>query len=163
MLSDVLAKKAVAVSDGSYSEQYSTAAAAWIITSVDGQEWVEWGGSVQGAIQDLNSYRAEFGGLLGISVGFQCLGAIYPRDMAAANVVACDNIWALEKTVVERHKVKGSWKSVDLITQLLDIWSDMPFQPKTVHVYGHRGDQIGPLPFFEHPNVRMDSVAKSVA
>jgi len=41
VLSDVLAKKAVAVSDGSYSEQYSTAAAAWIITSVDGQEWVE--------------------------------------------------------------------------------------------------------------------------
>jgi len=75
-------------------EQYSTAAAAWIITSVDGQEWIEGGGIVPGSIQDLNSYRAELAGLLGISVGFQCLGAIYTRNMAAFNVVACDNIRA---------------------------------------------------------------------
>ena len=79
--------------------------------------------------------------------------------MAAANVVACDNIRALEKTVVERHKVKGSWKSVDLITQLLDIWSELPFQPTAKHVYGHRDDRVGPLTFLEHLNVRMDSVA----
>ena len=111
----------------------------------------------------MNSYRAEVAGLLGISVGFQCLGAIYTRDMAASNVVACDNIRALEKTVVERHKVKGSWKSVDLITQLLDIWSELPFQPTAKHMYGHRDDRVGPLTFLEHLNVRMDSVVKSIA
>jgi len=86
----------------------------------------------------MNSYQAELEGLLGIAVGFQCLGATYTRDMAATNVVACDNIRALEKTIVERHKVKGSWKSVDLITQLLDIWSELLFQPMVKHVYGHR-------------------------
>jgi len=75
VLSDILTGTAVAVSDGSYFEQYSTVAAAWIITSADGQECIEGGGIVPGAIQDLNSYRAELAGLLGISVGFQCLGA----------------------------------------------------------------------------------------
>jgi hypothetical protein len=162
LLSDVWAGKAIAVSDGSYFEQYSTAAAAWIISSADGQEWIEGGGIVPGAILDLNSYRAQLAGLLVISVGFQCLGAIYPHDMVAANVVACDSIRALEKTAVERHKVKGSWKSVDLITQLLDIWRVLPFQPTAKHVYGHLDDRVGPLTFLEHLNVRMDLVAKSI-
>jgi hypothetical protein len=51
---------------------------------------------------------------------------------------------------------------VDLITQLLDIWSVLLFQPTAKHVYGHRDDRVGPT-FLEHLNVRMDSVAKSIA
>jgi len=42
-------------------------------------------------------------------------------------LIACDNIRALEKMVVSRHTVKGEWKSVDLVTQLLDTWKELPF------------------------------------
>jgi len=62
-------------------------------------------------------------------------------------VIAYDNIRALEKTVVSRHKVKGAWKSADLVTQILDTWSEIPFQPLDTHVYGHQDERIGPLTF----------------
>lgn len=78
-------------------------------------------------------------------------------------VVACDNIRNLKKTVVGCDKVKVSWKSVDLITQLLDLWRDLPLSPNTKHVYGHRDERIGPLTFLETLNVRMDSLAKRIA
>jgi hypothetical protein len=57
------------------------------------------------------------------------------------------------------YKVKGAWKCVDPVTELLDIWSELPFQPLATHVYGHRDERIGPLIFLESLN----SLAKSIA
>ena len=70
-------------------------------------------------------------------------------------VVACDNIRNLKKTVVGRDKVKVSWKRVDIITQLLDLWRDLPLSPHATHVYGHQDERIGPLTFLETLNVCM--------
>jgi hypothetical protein len=100
LLQDIVDGKAVAVCDGSYFEQYATAAAAWTLSSADGIEWMEGGGIVPGVTSELNSYRAELAGLLGPAVGLQCLS---PLLLAAepitdtAMVVACDNIRALKK------------------------------------------------------------------
>ena len=65
--------------------------------------------------------------------------------------------------MVNSEKVKVSWKSVDLITQLLDLWKNLPITPNTTHIYGHRDERIGPLTFLETLNVRMDSLAKRIA
>jgi len=166
LLQDILHGKAVAVCDGSYFEQYATAAAAWTLSLADGVEWIEGGGIVPGVTSELNSYRAELAGLLGPAVGLQCLSplaiALEPT-LDNTMVVACDNIHALQKTVVSCDKVKVSWKSVDIITQLLDIWRDLPIYPRAMHVYGHRDERIGPLTFLETLNVRMDSLAKCIA
>ena len=100
LLQDIVDGKAVAVCDGSYFEQYATAAAAWTLSSADGIVWMEGGGIVPGVTSELNSYRAELAGLLGPAVGLQCLS---PLLLAAepitdtAMVVACDNIRALKK------------------------------------------------------------------
>jgi len=166
LLQDILDGKAVAVCDGSYFEQFATAAAAWTISSADGVEWIEGGGIVPGVTSELNSYRAELAGLLGPAVGLQCLSPLLiaaEPTIDTAMVVACDNIRALEKTVVHSDRVKVSWKSVDLITQLLDLWQTLPISPNTTHVYGHRDERIGPLTFLETLNVRMDSLAKRIA
>jgi len=166
LLQDILQGNAVAVCDGSYFEQYTTAAAAWTLSSADGVEWIEGGGIVPGVTSELNFYRAELAGLLGPAVALQCLSplliAIEPT-LDTTLVVACDNIRALEKTVVSRDKVKVSWKSVDIITQLLDKWRDLPISPHAMHVYGHRDERIRPLTSLETLNVCMDSLAKRIA
>jgi len=51
-----------------------------------------------------------------------------------SNVVACNNIRALEKISVSCNKVKSSRQSVDLITQILDTSADIPFLPRPTHV-----------------------------
>jgi len=79
-------------------------------------------------------------------------------------LTTCDNLEALRKITVARIKVKTSWKSVDFISQILDIWSQQHCQPSPQHVYGHQDDKgMGPLTFVEHPNVRMDKLTKTLA
>ena len=96
---------AVAVSDDGYCfEQYSTAAAARTISSADGREWAEDSGIVPGIKSELNSYKTELVSLLGTAVGFQCLSPLLTRTddpQADSMVIACDNIRALEKMVVD--------------------------------------------------------------
>ena len=68
-----------------------------------------------GVTSALNSYRAELAGLLGPAVVLQCLSPLliaFEPTLDNTMVVACDNIRALEKTVVSRDKVKVSWKSI---------------------------------------------------
>ena len=124
LIQDILQGKAVAVCDGSYFEQYATAAAAWTLSSADRVEWIEGSGIVPGVTSELNSYRAELAGLLRPAVVLQCLSpllvALEPT-LDNTMVFACNNICALEKTAVSRDKVKVSWKSVGIIAQLLDL------------------------------------------
>ena len=79
---DILEGTAVAVCDGSYFKQYSTTAAAWTVSSVNGSKWIEGDGIVPGIQSELNSYRAELVGLLGAAVGFQCLSPLLARTEA---------------------------------------------------------------------------------
>jgi len=79
-------------------------------------------------------------------------------------LTACDNLEALQKITVAWTKVKTSWKSVDFISQILDVWSQQHYQPLPQHVYGHQDNKyIGPLTFIEWLNVRMQKMAKTLA
>ena len=119
-----------------------------------------------GVTSELNLYRAELAGLLGPAVGLQCLSPHLTRletPQENSMVIGCANICALEKTVVSYGKVKVSWKSVDIITQLLNIWCDLPIKPcAMLHVYEHRNERIGTLTFLETLKVQMNSLAKRI-
>jgi len=79
-------------------------------------------------------------------------------------LTACDNLEALQIITVARTKVKTTWKSVDFISQILDVWSQQHCQSSPQHVYGHQDDKgMGPLTFLEHLNVRMDKLTKTLA
>ena len=163
LLDDIAQGKAVAVGDGSYFEIYGVGSAAWILSSADGSSWIEGGGIVPGPISDLNSYRCELGALLGIGVGTACLKNLLPTTKHFM-ITACDNLEALRKSTVDRTKVKTTWKSVDLISQILDVWSNQHCTQLPQHVYGHQDDKrTGPLTFVEQLNVRMDKLAKTLA
>jgi len=79
-------------------------------------------------------------------------------------ITACDNLEALRKSRVDLMKVKTTWKSVDLISQILDVWSNQHCTQLPQHVYGHQDDKrTGPLTCVEQLNVRMDKLAKTLA
>jgi len=76
----------------------------------------------------------------------------------------CDNLEAVKKIVVPKTKVQQMWKSVDLITQILNIWQLQQGKPIPTHVYAHQDDKcMGPLSFLENLNCRMDHLAKRIA
>ena len=103
----------------------------------------------------MNPYRCKLGGLLGIGIGISSTHFM---------LTACNNLEALRKITASHAKVKTTWTSVDLITQILDIWQHRHCQPTPQHVYGHQGDKhMGLLPFVEHLNIRTDKLAKSIA
>jgi len=163
LIDDIANGVAVAVCDGSYFEIYGIGSSAWILSSADGTSWIEGGGIVPGPLTDLNSYRCELGGLLGIGVGTACLKNLLPI-IPHFMLTAYDNLEALRKITADRHKVKTTWKSVDFISQILDVWSHQHCKPSPQHVYGHQDDKrTGPLTFVEHLNVQMDRLAKSLA
>ena len=77
---------------------------------------------------------------------------------------ACNNLEAVKKIVVPKATVQQTWKSVDLIAQILDIWQLQTGKPIPRHVYAHQDDKrMGPLSFLEHLNVKMDHLAKRIA
>jgi len=70
----------------------------------------------------------------------------------------------VKKLNVRRSSIQPSWKSADLITEILDVWEMHDGLPIAKHVYGHQDDKrIGPLSFIEHLNVKMDALAKRIA
>jgi len=183
LVNDIANGTAVVVCDGSYFEIHGIGSSAWILSSADGLSWIEGGGIVPGPISDLNSYRCELGRLLGIGIGIACLKNLLPArrhfmltacdNLEALRKItvrrhfmltACDNLEALRKITVARTKVKTSWKSVDFISQILDVWSQQHCQPSPQHVYGHQDDKgMAPLTLVECLNVCMDKVAKTLA
>ena len=64
LLQHLLAGTAIAVSDGSYFEEYDIGACGWIIATPDSKEWIEGGGLVPDAS---DSYRCELAGQVGIA------------------------------------------------------------------------------------------------
>ena len=63
-----------AVSDGSFYPNEKVVAAAWIIITPDGTEWIEGGGVLPGPADVQNSYCSELGGQVGIVVS--CLKSL---------------------------------------------------------------------------------------
>jgi len=121
------------------------------------------GGRVHGPDTDLNSYRSELGSLLGIAVGVKCLSDSFGGG-AFTFTNACENLEAVKKLNAWRSSIQPSWKSVDLITQLLDVWEMHGDLPLAKHVYGHQDDKrISPLSLIEHLNLKMDALTKRIA
>eukprot|EP00979_Chaetoceros_neogracilis_P010571 scaffold2501_cov164-Chaetoceros_neogracile.AAC.1 len=130
---------ALAVSDGSFYPLTRIGAAAWIITTPDQKEWIEGGGVLPGPPLTQDPYRSELGGLLGMAV---CLSSMATLIGPSANAIttscavttACDGLSALNKVNIRKETVKPTWKNFDLITPLVDLWTDMPFPTKLQHV-----------------------------
>jgi hypothetical protein len=158
LLENINSGTALAVSDGSYYPYEKIGAAAWIITAPDETQWIKGGGpkKVQSA------YRSEVGGLVGIAVCLTSLSS-HLNHTEPPITTACDGLSALKKVHATKEMVKPSWKHVDLLTGLIDLFENLPMKARLEHVLGHQDDVGRPLTLLERINVRMDSIAKTIA
>ena len=68
LIADFKAGTTVSVSDGSYFKDIATGAAAWIIQSENGKEYITGDGVLPGRDSCQSSYQAELGGIFGLSL-----------------------------------------------------------------------------------------------
>jgi hypothetical protein len=98
------------VSDGSYYPNEKVGAAAWIIITPDGTEWVEGGGALPGPADVPNSYRSELGGQVGIVSCLQCIKQEFDGQETSLLTV-CDNLEALNIVGSPRAKTTEKLRS----------------------------------------------------
>ena len=132
-----------AISDRSYYPNEKVGAAAWMIITPDGTEWIEGGGVLLCPADVQNSYRSELGEQVGIASCLHCIkqefngqqtSLLTTCDNLRYLAIPCDNLGALNKVGSQRSKTKPTLKSFDLITALLDTWNDIPLVARPQHV-----------------------------
>jgi hypothetical protein len=122
----------VAVSDGSFLRETTQSAAAWIIESECGTQWIMGSLFVPGIREDYSSYRSEVTGLVAISLTLRILagGCSQPRHI----IIGCDGQSALLALCTKREDMNAKCKHADLLSILVDVWNSSTMKPFTVHV-----------------------------
>jgi hypothetical protein len=131
LLENINSGTALAVSDGSYYP--------WIITTLDETQWIKGGGIIPGPKKVQSAYRSEVGGLVGIAVCLTSLSS-HLNHTEPPITTACDGLSALRKVHATKEMVKPSWKHVDLLTGLIDLWANLPMKARLEHELGHQDD-----------------------
>jgi hypothetical protein len=151
----------ISISDGSYLPESNQAAAAWIIESACGTQWIMGSNFVPGAKEEFSSYRSELTGLLAISCILRILAenSSQPRHV----LVGCDGKAALNSLRIRREDVNANTPQADLISKIVDLWEPITSQPYLVHVQGHQDEISSNLSRLEKLNVLMDHLAKITA
>ena len=162
LFTDFKTGKARVCSDGSFYPHSGKGGAAWRIESNCGTEYIEGGGQVPGARDDMCSYRTELGGLIGSSLAVRGLETVTQTNTQI--VIGCDNISALEKCGTPIHAIKPAQKHYDLQSQLSQIELHSKSTKNLVHVYAHQDNNkaIANLTPLARLNTRVDHLAKAM-
>ncbi len=164
LVADIAQGRGIAVSDGSYYKDHnSIGSGSWIITGVDDMDFIIGGGLCPGQPDDINSYRAELWGLLGISV------ALWALEKAAAItgpiVIACDGMSALQQSLmVNPASLTARATHFDIISAIMGYWKDMTCTAIPTWVESHLDDQTdrASLPRLHRLNTERDDGAKRI-
>ena len=155
---------ALAVSDGSFPPLTKTGTCAWIVSTQNGEEWIQGGGVVPGESHEQNSYRSELGGQLGIAIVTDSIQLPPPINQEKYHItIVCDGLSALDTVGTDKAFIKSARKCFDLISMTSDIWKKSKFTFTKQHVYAHQDDLGGPLAIEATLNCKVDSLAKKFA
>ena len=129
---------AVAVSDGSYSEELGIGTASWVISTIDKVNMITAGAYSPGAASCQSSYQSEILGLLGILEELYIRCKTWQITSGKCRIF-CDGISALYR-VEEATTLNTSirFKCVDLLSACAQLKSLIPIQLEFVHVKGHQ-------------------------
>jgi len=158
LASAIMRGKAVAVSDGSFKEEFGTS--AWIIQGADAAGEARGVNVVPGSPTDQSAYRSELAGLHGIVSYVNQLCEYH--DITEGSVgVGCDGIAAL-RAVFEPRFIHCRVKHFDLITSIRRLVQNSPVKWLHRHVRGHQDEKRPPesLDRWERLNVEADHRAK---
>ena len=153
---------ALAVSDGTFYPSHHIGAFGWIISTPDLAEWIQGGSIVPGELSTHSAYRAELCGQAGIAFFFYSL--ILPDQEAHLQKVYSDCISALNRLTTSREYIKSTYKHMDIISLIIDLWDNTPFRVNPLHVKAHQdnlpSNNLSPAAKL---NCSMDTFAKQIA
>ena len=165
LMTDFRQGKLVAVSDGSYYSDVPIGAAEWILISSDDSEYILGGGVCPGSTDQLNAYRSELWGLLGISAAIWAL----EKTNGPVNdtvVVGCDGMAALTQSMMRYpESMTSKGKHFDLIAAIMGFWRNITATAVPTWVEGHvaRRMRREDLPRLNQLNEDRDAGAKRIA
>ena len=156
--------RAIAVSDGSYSEELGKGTASWMITTNDRINYVTAGAISPGQQQIQSAYRSEILGILGI---LEEIHSICKKRKILSGGVAifCDGLSALQVVEkLDREKLNSRYTACDLLSACVALKERIPIELTFIHVHGHQdeNEEIHKLSLPSQLNVLMDGLAKDL-
>jgi len=151
---------AIAVTDGSFKDQFGTAAFTFRANMVD-QRGLSFVHMTPGMPEEMTPYRAELGGLFGIASLLSRLERTY--DLSQGRItVGCDCVAALNRINTD-YPPAPHLASFDILWELYILLKNSTVQWRTHWIKGHQDDHAGydDLDLWGQLNVDMDLLAKT--
>lgn len=156
--------RALAVSDGSYSEEEGRGTASWMITTTDKLNYVTAGALSPGGREIQSSYRSEILGILGILEEVHNI-CVRRKITSGGCAIFCDGLSALQ--VIEklnRDSINSKYTSCDLLSACVKLKELIPIDLTFIHVKGHQdnNEDLHKLSLPSQLNILMDGLAKDL-
>ena len=125
-------------------------------------QYIQGGGMVPGKPEYQNSYMGKLWGQRRIMCTIKIMESIVGSTTLVVNV--CNNISALKWSTIHPEAVELTWKQVDLISRLSDVYQSMDSGMYLVHVHRHQNSGIPestliPLAYL---NIQLDTIAEHI-
>ena len=164
LVSDIIEGKGIAVSDGSYYKDHGhIGASSWILTGMHDNDFIIGGGLCPGQTHNMNSYRTELWGLLGISVAVWALEKA--ANITGSMVIGCDGMSALRQSLITNpDTLTARAQHFDLISAIMGYWKNIQFTAVPTWVEAHLDDHAerSSLPRLNRLNTERDDGAKRI-
>ena len=148
----------VAVSDGSFKEEFGTA--AWSIQGPTEVHLLTGSCIVPGHAKDQSAYRSELAGLYAIIIMIESVCEVFEIKKGVVEI-GCDGISALKQGIVDSDVTNPHQPQFDLIAAIRSALRRVPIVWKPRHVKGHQDDdESAVLDRWALINIEMDLKAK---
>jgi hypothetical protein len=154
---------AVAISDGSYKDEFGTSALTLEPLVPNSGNCILATNVIPGRPEDQSSYRSELGGLWGIVTMITCVCQAHGITSGAITV-GCDGIEALNSgfDVGDENAAKVTAADYDMVSSLRRKVEQCPVEIRPMHVKGHQDDDgVKYLSRYAKMNIKMDALAKA--
>jgi hypothetical protein len=150
---------AIAVSDGSFQDQYGTA--AWVMEGECSIGRISGEVVMPGTSQDQSAYRSKLFGIYSIMVCTKKL-CEYFQITSGFITLGCDGQSALDKAFNQVSILQVGESNYDLLFATRTLWAHSPLTWTFKHIRGHQDDHLpqDKLDRWAKLNIEMDMKAK---
>ena len=138
LIEDICTGTAVGVSDGSYKDNYGTA--AWILENAAGTQRIQGKVIVPGYASDQSAYRSEVAGLYGLVFVLERIVSVC-RLSTGGVTIGCDGLNALTDSITIDKCTSCKKKHFDLISGIQGYLAQSILKYSPTHVKGHQDKQ----------------------
>jgi hypothetical protein len=150
---------AIAVSDGSFQDQYGPA--AWVLEGDSSSGRISGAVTAPGNAKDQSAYRSELTGIYSIMMCTKNL-CEYFNITSGSITLGCDGQSALDKAFNQVSILQIGESNYDLLFAIRTLWANSPLTWTFRHILGHQDDHssLENLDRWAKLNIEMDSRAK---